>query len=78
MMAALDNYHAGTLKWQRSVRKLKRILCHLDGAEEVIIGYVRNLGVSSRDAETDLYQIEDPGWEPFTITGDDILEIANP
>ena len=77
-MAALDNYSASTSTWQRSNRKLKRILCRLEGGDDVIVGYIRNLGVSPRDAETDLYQIEDPGWDPFTILGDDILEIANP
>ncbi len=65
-----------TCRWQRSRRRLRRILCVLDGEEQVITGYVRHLG-TGRDPDTELYQIEDPGWDPFTITGDDILEIAD-
>lgn len=76
-MTVLHDIDAGTARWQGSKRPLRRILCVLDREENVIVGYVRHLGVSPLDCDVELYQIEDPGWDPFTITGDDILEIAD-
>lgn len=67
-----------TERWQESNRRPRQLLVILDRAEDVIDpGYIRHLG-PGRDPETELYQVEDPGWPPFTIVGDDILEIAEP
>ncbi len=60
--------------------RLKRILCVLDGGEDVVFGYVRHHGLG-RDGFTELYEItpsgRDAGWDPFIVTADDLLEVVD-